>query len=1252
MGVCHSLAPLECARGEVVATNVGKRVGRRIHTEQHEANHGDLLDEIVDKNARIERTETMRAVAEARGFTTSAGNYVGENRLARPSLKRAHEFCRAVVPRRVYAIDPDTGENLFDVVTREPVAQLRRRGDTGDIELYGICPSSCTFKAAHSSHAALSDFGVGLALYFKNLALLSALCIFLFLVHLPVFYCNYAYKRHRIFNSNASSLVTPDLDTPFPPEFCGFDKMPSSLLIANNTTVSDTKSFVNGSTSVSSLSKADVAAPWLAILDRYGGFDYGGIDQPTVTSLQYITAIFCCATLLVTIVFSSRIEKHEIEQADTRIYSARDFTVMITGSKLPQDPKVYKKFYESRFEGSRVVRVAIIYNPSPLLRAISRHLRAEMSVSQSYNDNELHKQDADHAGRRVSRAQSILRKLKSSPPPSSCSFLGVFQSMGCRRDHAYKLRELQAAEKAVDEENRRVYQNDLSPSRVFVTFDDELDQHRCIRNMASDWCDRLWIRRDLDTVDNRASIQDILESCAHEDAPEPSDILWENLDYGWASRMIRIVWSTVLSFVVIFVLGLALLYLTLSSESAKNGDGAYDVVKVESPLRANNGGIIGASYLDQIQSAGLAAFIVLINFLLPMTIKLTSRSEIHFRESAVQVSILAKLVLARFLNSAVLTFLVTRKSDMLTSKFARKIQFLMIIDLFSSPLVRLFDVYNLFMRYVIAPRCSKTQAQMNKHFNGTFWNLAERYTDMMKKVFFAFYYAWLAPSGFLITGVALFVDYFVDKYLLLRRWRTPPRLHSHLSVAARAYFYGSTIVSAFMFIWAFRHWPFDCKYLQFTSSTIAKESECVSQLSSMVIYSTVEMPWSESVASSGVAAFGMPILLALLISGLLVSLRRTLVHCCWVGLQMCCCTKSSVISDRKRRRRRSVRQKKIERLKNRHLRRRNADSWKKFSSKSIGSTQAGRGGVKYSQLENPDWYIPRLGSIMEVDDADEMSEFMYRTQSKMQHIFRRDWSWAGQTTTFPDEFSSSKIFHSVKWIHRERAPGSRWLRARSPSKAVAGFDLVIHHTPAEYLLASGRQNFVPGGNGLMNLDELVVENAVARSNYVGKKKAVSLAEGHQISAKIGSIDQTINPTSAGGAKSPAMPNKIADSSESVTEGTIIRPWWWYGVSPSKMSSLERDALHYHVNRPGRMATRVRHLINQSPSVHGGILERIPTPPDIESLLRNSNSVTDDATTKSNAHEGTTPKTASSSCEYGSIEALLANSPSRQQAVVE
>ena len=645
-----------------------------------------------------------------------------------------------------------------------------------------------------------------------------------------------------------------------------------------------------------------------------------------------------------------------------------------------------------------------------------------------------------------------------------------------------------------------------------------------------------------------------------------------------------------------------------------------------------------------------------------MTIKLTSRSEIHHRESALQVSILAKLVVARFLNSAVLTFLVTRKADMLTSKFTRKIQFVMLIDLFSSPLVRLLDVYNLFCRYVYAPRTAKTQAQLNRHFNGTFWNLAERYTDMMKKVFFTFFYAWLTPSGFLITGVALCFDYFVDKYLLLRRWRTPTRLHSHLSVAARAYFYASTIVAAFMFIWAFRHWPFDCAFVTYSAhdDAAAAAAGCQAQFSSMVIYSTISMPWPNDSAESQVATVGVPILLVLLVVGTVVSARRTLGQCMWLGLRMCCCTKSRVLPEREMRMRRQKRQTKIDNLKKRHHRRASLDGWK--STSSLSTNQAGRGGVKYSQLEHPDWYIPRLRSVMEVDDADEMDEFMYRMQSKMRHVFRKDWTWAGQTSTFPDEFSSPKIFHSKKWIHRERTPGSHWLRTAGGHES-SSFRLVLHHTPAEYLSQSGRR--MPSPINTLTTADGASAAVSRRPTGLLNLDLYAMAAGHAQQSGGGDGADGVRQTTrneVGAAKrvGASLTGRVPSERSAVTEGTTTKPWWWYGVGPSQMNELEREALNHHLHRhrSEQFSERMRFIINQSPSILEGAHQRIRTPvpePSIDVLLRNSpsrKSMVQMSTVREGSHgDGRDAKkddeTRSVEYEYGSIEHLLASAPSRQ-----
>lgn len=58
-------------------------------------------------------------------------------------------------------------------------------------------------------------------------------------------------------------------------------------------------------------------------------------------------------------------------------------------------------------------------------------------------------------------------------------------------------------------------------------------------------------------------------------------------------------------------------------------------------------------------------------------------------------------------------------------------------------------------------------------FKGTPWYAAERYADMSKTLFLALFYSALYPSGLFVAFFGYSFCYTVDKYSLLRTWRTP-----------------------------------------------------------------------------------------------------------------------------------------------------------------------------------------------------------------------------------------------------------------------------------------------------------------------------------------------------------------------------------------------------------------------------------------------------------------------------------------------
>lgn len=64
-------------------------------------------------------------------------------------------------------------------------------------------------------------------------------------------------------------------------------------------------------------------------------------------------------------------------------------------------------------------------------------------------------------------------------------------------------------------------------------------------------------------------------------------------------------------------------------------------------------------------------------------------------------------------------------------------------------------------KHLLAPR-ARTQDQMNSHFQGTFYNLGERYTDLTKILFLVFNYGALLPISFFFGGAILLIQYYVS----------------------------------------------------------------------------------------------------------------------------------------------------------------------------------------------------------------------------------------------------------------------------------------------------------------------------------------------------------------------------------------------------------------------------------------------------------------------------------------------------------
>ena len=201
---------------------------------------------------------------------------------------------------------------------------------------------------------------------------------------------------------------------------------------------------------------------------------------------------------------------------------------------------------------------------------------------------------------------------------------------------------------------------------------------------------------------------------------------------------------------------------------------------------------------------------------------ITDTIEIHTNSSKAQRSILLKLVITRCINSAILIYVAVAYNDQFGIDNLHQIQNVLIADAITTPLLRLFNVYDLVMRYVVAPYTAQTQQEYNSYWAGADWTLAERYTDMIKSVFLGLFFSVPLPSGLFITAFAMINTYLVDKYSLYFLWKRGPAVDAELANLSR-YFLIAIVWAHFTISSVyFANWPYGSLFGQ----DLGQEADC------------------------------------------------------------------------------------------------------------------------------------------------------------------------------------------------------------------------------------------------------------------------------------------------------------------------------------------------------------------------------------------------------------------------------------------
>ncbi|OWZ04836.1 hypothetical protein PHMEG_00023189 [Phytophthora megakarya] len=271
-----------------------------------------------------------------------------------------------------------------------------------------------------------------------------------------------------------------------------------------------------------------------------------------------------------------------------------------------------------------------------------------------------------------------------------------------------------------------------------------------------------------------------------EQAAEPSSVLWKSAGVLWRRRVLQ--QALTMSIVGGMMTGVYFLALWLKNDYIGGED------EPDSKRR-------GRLFI-------LAATLAVTDIFGCRLLSYVDRLEQHQTKEREQLSTLNKLLLFRGFNGAVVLYLLMDFTDILSQENLLQIQALLIANLITAPVIQLISPFEKFNRWYYGPK-AKTQRKLNSYYSGAYWQLAERYTQITKSVGIALFFKSLLPTGLLITGLSLLVNYWVDKYCLLRKWKTPPRYDGLLARASRYHLLLVILVSLIMMGHWYNGWPFD-----------------------------------------------------------------------------------------------------------------------------------------------------------------------------------------------------------------------------------------------------------------------------------------------------------------------------------------------------------------------------------------------------------------------------------------------------------
>jgi len=288
-------------------------------------------------------------------------------------------------------------------------------------------------------------------------------------------------------------------------------------------------------------------------------------------------------------------------------------------------------------------------------------------------------------------------------------------------------------------------------------------------------------------------------------APEPDDIMWENL--GVIATQVskirrkrrRIV--TYMATLVVLLACAGVIYLSSLSKSAIKD-------RKKSTANPSNSENLLFGVLIFLPST----LVVIINMVLAITIRRFSLLELHKTYTNYDSSVFVKLAISMFINTAIIPILVHWGNWYDSAGLTQEVYNILIANAVIPPVVMVFGPKRLWqgVRQCLELRKDSksllSQAEANSLFEGPPIDMAQRSAVLMKTYLLTLFYTPILPIAYPIAIVALVLQYWSEKYMLLRVHSRPEVLSHELDESMLAFISLGTILYAvtnFFFFYKF-----------------------------------------------------------------------------------------------------------------------------------------------------------------------------------------------------------------------------------------------------------------------------------------------------------------------------------------------------------------------------------------------------------------------------------------------------------------